>query len=122
MKTSKKHYDYFKQRCRYYQKELGLLGWDLTFLRENIDCYASCRTKAQNRIGKITLSTKDWDDLGYVNITQRELDSLAWHEIVHLRIAELSMLGASRFVNDEELVRAEEDIANAFQVFHRAHY
>ncbi len=121
MKTSKKHYDYFKQRCRYYQKELGLVGWDLTFRHENIDAYANCHCDGDEKWCIIKLAT-DWGNGKDKALTDDELDVSAFHEVVHLRTAALRWVAKSRYTSEGEINRADEELVTALENFHRAHY
>jgi len=88
MKTSQRHYNYFCSRCQYYQKELGLMGWNLTVLHENIEGYASCRSDSDDKWCTIRLCTK-W---GKLPLTSHELDMTALHEVLHLRINDIGKI------------------------------
>lgn len=105
----------------YYQKELGLMGWDLTFRHEDIESFASCRCDADQRWCVIKLCT-DWGNGKDKPLTRCELDISAFHEVLHLRLGELRWLAKSRFTTMDEIDRADEDIVTALENFHRAHY
>ncbi len=121
MKTSKKHYDYFKQRCRYYQKELGLMGYSLDYLHEDIEEYGYCHADIDAKACTIKLCT-DWGNGKIRPLTLCELDLLAYHEVQHLRLADLVSLAQYRYATKGEILRASEEIVTALENFHRAHY
>lgn len=119
MKTTDKHYNYFKSRCQYYQKEFGLMGWDVEILHEDIDAYASCLCDNDERWCVIKLSTR-WDE--HKPVTLLELDISAYHEIIHLRLASLRWLAKTRFTSMDEINRADEEAVTAFENYYRGHY
>lgn len=123
MKTTKRHFEYFRERCLYYQKELGLLDWEVTALHTSDPTgYAHCVTASKVRICRIELSTKDWSDLGWKSPTRRELDILAYHEMIHLRLADLAALGERRHTTEREFDVEVERAVTALENFHRSHY
>lgn len=122
MKTTTKHFDYFRERCEYYRRELGLMDWDVSYQHTDVDPYARCQTKAQSCVATIILSTGDWKDKGSIPLNRYELDIVAWHEIIHLRLADLSFLAEARFTSVDEIDKAIESVTVALENFHRSHY
>ena len=119
VKTTAKHFSYFRSRCQHYQKELGLMGWDITFRHEKLNSLASCAAKGQARLCVIRLA-KDWKDMSYEKPDLRELDVLAFHEMCHLLLFDLMSLTESRFVTRDEIDRTEEEIVVRLENYHRS--
>ena len=122
MKTTKKHFDYFTSRCRYYQKELGLMGWDLSILHEDVgESFATCFLDGNEKWCTIKLTT-DWGDGKSKPLTEFELDISAYHEVLHLRLGSLRWLAKSRYTSEAEIDKADEETVTALVNFHRNHY
>ena len=118
MKTTKADFQYFKKRALYYQKELGLMGWDLELRHEDIGSYANCLLDGDEKWCVIKLAT-DWGNNKHKPLTQFELDVSAYHEIIHLRLGVLRWLAKSRYTSVDEIDRADEETVTAFENFFR---
>lgn len=104
MKTSKKDFEYFKQRCFYWQKELGLQCWEINFThnKKYPDNRATTgyRLKAFNSTIHLNI---DWQD---DEISNEALDRSALHEVLHLMFAPLS-IEAQEWLSDNYLRQYE---------------
>lgn len=84
MKTSKKDFEYFKERCLFWQKELGLMNWEITFEHKPLkDKYAETSYGFQGAKSTITLNTT----MPKGEVIQYRLESSALHEVLHLLFA-----------------------------------
>lgn len=108
IKTTKKHFEYFKKCCLVHITKLGLLDWKTYFLHEHTeDCYATTHVNIEGRVASIRLGT-NWDDNRPLNnIT---LNETAKHEVHHLLLARLATLAHYRYIRRDELREAEEEI------------
>jgi hypothetical protein len=107
-KITKEHFELFKKYCLEHINKLGLLGWKIYFDFKHIDdFYASCNVNLGGRIALITLSTH-WDFARELN--QETLKETAKHEVHHLLLFRFSKLAKYRFIRNDELEEAEEEI------------
>lgn len=119
MKTTKKHFDYFVQECKKRVNDFGLFSWDVVYYHERLDGkLAQCRTGIPDAQAYISLST-DWR--GFNQITKEDLRFTAAHEVCHLLVARLNLIGSSRFCSESEMEEADEQIANNLVNFMRRH-
>ncbi len=119
MKTTAKHYKYFVSRCRYYQKELGLTGYNLDFLHEDIAPFAYCHADIDAKACTVKLCT-NWGEGKLLPLTLYELDILAFHEVMHLRIADLVSAAQDRYATKSEILRYAEEAVTALENFYRS--
>ena len=120
MKTTKKHYEYFKERCRYYQKELGLMGWEIHILHRDISDFAEITANSDNKAAEVVLAL-NWNNNCDIKPSEEELDATAFHEILHLRLQDLAWVGKSRYMTLAEIDRAMEESVTALENFYRNH-
>lgn len=111
MKSTKVHFEKFKEFCLYYQKTLGLGTWELRFIHEDLkdNQYADI-DPWKNNVAKIRL-TKDLGNRDEVKDIDQFLRDTALHEIVHILTARLFLAGWERFSRAEEMNAANEEIA-----------
>ena len=83
--TSKSDLAFFKERCLFWQKELGLINWGVVFTHEETDNRAQTGYVVSGASATINLST-DWGD---DKIDQESLNRTAFHEVLHLLLAPL---------------------------------
>lgn len=105
-KTSKKDFEYFKERCKYWQKELGLMRWELTFFHSELkDKRAEIVFDEEGCSASAHLST-DWGD---IYPTKKEVDYSALHEVLHLLFAKLTGISEEYFARNY-VVKLEHEI------------
>lgn len=117
MKTSKGDFELFRKEVLNRIDQLGLFDWrvDIVHKEHEKGSRSSINFQSENRVAVIYL-TPDWRlDI----VTRAELLNSAFHEVLHLLLADFFVLAHSRFVNDSEgLVKLEEAVivrlVNAF--------
>lgn len=110
IKTKKEHFEYFKERCQYWIKQLKLDNWDIDILHRQIaDCYGQSSVNAKDYVGSIKLN-KNWGHTKELN--NDNLDLIAKHEVCHFLVGRFSWLASERFLNEEELEASEEELIN----------
>ena len=108
MKTSRKDFDYFARRCRYWATRFGMGEWELRVVYEDappdLESLAGVWRDGENRVATVRLS-KNWkDDV----VTRRQLDVCAIEEILHCLLNRLSWM-AGMYIKLSQ-VREEEHI------------
>jgi hypothetical protein len=102
----KEDFELFKKEFSRYQKEFGLEGYKVLFLHKPLkDENAHIYIDPQNMTSKVcftTLKSKDPQDWN--------IKRLAKHEAIHLLLGRLSDYGLRRFVPQELLLEAEEEV------------
>lgn len=91
MKTTKTHFEYFKQRCRYWAKRFQLGEWEFGIFHESWDKRdrASSYVNRGARIASICLEP-EWDGC---DVTRVALDNAACHEVLHIALDDLVAYG-----------------------------
>ena len=109
MKTTLKQFELFKKWCRYYVKKFPVNGWRVDFFLKDIEGaqaqvindYLGCVI----RVNFCTEITKDpcetWSKL---------IKDTAKHEMIHVLVANLAELAASRYVTSDEIEKAQEEL------------
>ncbi len=99
-KTTAKHFEIFKAECQKWIEIFGLKGWRFVFEHEDgmEDCHANYTVKLQGRVCTIFLST-DWR---HEKITEEQLRKSAFHEVCHIVLVRLQIIGESRFIHADE--------------------
>lgn len=107
MKTTAKHFEYFRERCLYYIDKLKITSWGVSILHGDAmkGCAASAQFNYRGAQAFIKLS-----DTWTHPITNEELDRTAKHEVTHLLTARLYLIGSSRFCNEDEIEQANEEV------------
>ncbi len=113
MKVTEKHFKIFKDECLRLQKEWGLTGWRIYFKHhkpEIRDAFATIRCNLENKVASIFL-TKEWAT-EHRPLNEDELKKTAKHEMIHLVLDRLYILGINRFSREIEMKEANEEIVN----------
>ncbi len=95
------------------------MGWDITFRHTDIEGIAEISFDSDCKSATVTLAI-DWKDGWNIPLTRHELDHTAFHELMHLRLADLKWLAKSRFVTPDEINRAGEEAVTAVDNFYRS--
>ena len=110
MKTTKKDFELFKKTCLEWQKKLYLDSWELFFVHEKATgARAAIRTETTNHQAVVVFAT-DWSKANIEPKTPEAIKKVAVHEMCHLLIGNLSNLGNSRYVSEDEINSAEEEV------------
>lgn len=106
IQTTKEDFDTFCGYCKKFVNEFGLTDWKVYFVHEPFDAMAECRTHDISKFCIIALSS-DW---GNQEVTQEGLERVAYHEVIHLLLADIDSLALradmSRTSREIELSRA----------------
>ena len=106
-KTTKKDFELFKQEVDKGIEYLGLFNWKVTYAHEKLasSVYARTNMDMQGMTALISLNT-----ICNVDGEIRSITTNAKHEVLHLLLGKLWLLGGYRFVAKGELDVAEEEI------------
>ena len=118
-KVSKRQFELFKKECKKWIDIFELNNWDVAYMQNKTKkAFAYCNTNVTHY--KATMHfCKVWDD-EVVKLTDENIKKTALHEILHLLLSRLSDYGYARFVADDEMTEAEEELVNKLiNVFHK---
>ena len=108
----KKDFQIFKDECFRLIDLIGLKNWKVNIFWEQLkdDRFAEITTDAISMIATITLTKKV--KLTFDKDYKDDVKEHAKHEVIHLLLGRFSHLAKSRFVRDDELYSAEEELVN----------
>ena len=114
MKTTTKHFELFKDECRYWQKEFELSHVRLDFFFKDINNdLANCAFYTNDQIAEITLNIKsDKDDNTTV---EKIIKRSAKHEMIEVLIGELRSLVSSPYVTRDEMFAANHRLVGRLE-------
>src|SRR4030042_7116632 len=95
-RTTAKDFQLFKRESRLWKKRFGLLHWRITFYHEDDDgepAFAWMQAQYQGKNANLCLS-RDWKEN---EVTALKVRRSAFHEIVHLLLADLVIMGQERW-------------------------
>lgn len=105
---SKEEFEYFKKWHDFYLKKFNQLQWNCIYLLEEVEkCYAKTFYNLANKTATIYLNP-NYKIVG--EFTLINLKRTAKHEVQHLITARIYMLAQTRFINNEEVNEAEEEL------------
>ena len=115
-RTTKRHFDLFRQTCATCIEDWGIVGWQVTYRHAKLPgAQATCTTRQQHRIACLSLTTH-WEDAeGKDVLTDNRVRQSARHEATHLLIATMVNIISSRYVTEDECVHAEEALVRHLQ-------
>ncbi len=118
-KVSKRQFELFKKECKKWIDIFELNNWNVAYMQNKTKkSFAYCHTNVTHYKATIHLC-KVWDD-EVVKLTDENIKKTALHEILHLLLSRLSDYGYARFVADDEMTEAEEELVNKLiNVFHK---
>lgn len=110
--TTAKDFEYFKARCESWIKFLGLLQWRVVYAHEELDGHkAEISYDLDGSIAGVSLST-DWFG---EPVSDGQLDSTAFHEIIHLLFAPLGTAAHARYTTEDAVDNAEHQVVRTIQ-------
>ncbi len=113
MKLTEKQFNLFKEECLKWQDRFELHNWDLHFRwQESEDGRAGINTNLGNYIATAFLS-REWDN--YDTITDQGIKMVAKHEMIHLLIARLETVGKARYISEDEMTEADEELVRKLE-------
>lgn len=94
----------FKAEFDFWADKFGLRGWDYFFEEDNLDSYAQLKYSLDSMAATVSLDKK-LNDL-------EEVKQSAKHEAIHLLLARLTTYTYDRFVVEQEIKTAIEEVVN----------
>ena len=111
-KRTKTDFADFKRYFKEYQRKFGLAGYRVYFKRQPMDGYFAEISYRQNEmVATVKLNPK----LKAAGTGWKDIKGHAKHEALHLLVARLSHLAATRFVVEEQIDEAEEELINKLE-------
>lgn len=114
MKTTKKHFETFIAEVKRLMDKWELNNWQVAFEHKKMNtCNAKIRPQLCNYKASFAFSTDN--DFDYVNHGCNKTEyikRIAMHEVIHLLLSRLSVVGQSRYITDAELEEAEEELVH----------
>lgn len=115
MKTSKKDLDIFITEVKRLMKDWELNNWQVAFEHKRlIDTNARIKPQLGDYKATFALSTDISYGPPFINEQTKEeyIKKLAQHEVIHLLLSRLSVVGQSRYITDAEQEEAEEELVH----------
>lgn len=108
MKTTKRQFKLFCDEFRRQAKRMGIVEWELRFFQQDIDrSLASCQAQYKDRIAAVRF-TQEWNDP--LVLDDKQIMRIAKHEALHLLVWDVTTLGHSRFIQEDEIMAAEHTL------------
>ena len=100
---------YFKE----YQQRFGLTGYSVFFKYEPLgECFASIAVNQHDMVATVTLNS----ELPEGNKPFRDIKRDVRHEALHLLLFRLEHLASCRYIAEDELYEAVEELVNKMEV------
>lgn len=113
MKTTARDFAYFGSRCQHWIAALGLTNWHVAFRHEPDDSVlGAVHMNRSSRQATIVLAAQ-WPDRD--KVTDRELDRVALHEVLHILLAPLEEQVIERTYTRTSWDSAEHDIVRRLE-------
>lgn len=110
VKTSKKDFELFKKEFLRWQNTFQLNDWKVDFVHEKSDGgeRASIARDIYGRRATVFFN-RDWD-ASIEPLTPQAIKETAKHEAIHLLLSRVILLGKQRFVDENSIYEAEEEL------------
>lgn len=106
-KTTDYHYAIFCENVKDWQSKLGLVDWDIQLRHgKTVDALATTNVNLTGRVATIVFATVWPNDL----ITDERIKRVAVHEVLHVLLADIVIIGESRYISDSEMEPAEHAV------------
>jgi len=113
VKTTKRQFKLFCDEFKRQAERMGLLEWELRFFQEDIGTnLASFQGQYKDRVGVVRF-TEIWDDP--LSLSDIQIVEIAKHEAIHLLLWDVTTLGHSRFINEDEIATAEHSLVRRLE-------
>lgn len=113
MKLTKKHFEYFKERCKYWQVKFGLIDCHIYYeFKYDKEIRGSCTASYTNRIATILLST-DMDCAPHE--VNKFVDHTAFHEVMELFLSQLKACAYDRVWDMDIYLREEHAVIRVLE-------
>lgn len=117
-KTTKRHYELFKQECLKWINIFGMSDWEVYFCHKKVAAdqkkegiLAYCSLDNVSRYATFYLH-KDWED---DIVTDKEIKKTAFHEVMELLLGQINCLASERFVTEKQIEEAVHSIIRTFE-------
>ncbi len=115
MKTTTKDFKVFMDECERLVVLLGLRSYEVRYIHMKLDnARATASIDYNAGLAQVKFGL-DWDDKAGSPICVDAIKSAARHEIAHVLIGRLHCIAGSRFVSENEITEAVEEIANRLE-------
>jgi len=109
-KTTQKDFEYFKDRCNFWQEFFGLINWKIYLDHKKTDVLASCYTDYCGQVATLTLSTS-WN----MPVTKESLNVSAIHEVLEIMLSPLMSMAKSRVWDYEDYEKEHHSIIRTLE-------
>lgn len=113
--TTARHFTLFRKYVFKWQKLLGLTQYEIDTEHKAIDETTLGDSDSEPCGAAVVRLNRTW----HRKPTGAELESLAFHEVLHILFAELRELGKSRSFSMERWDQAEEEVVRRLEFLHR---
>jgi len=112
VKTTDKDFAKFKASFMHWVNKLGLQGWQLFFRHKELKrSYASITSDIGSRAATVTLTSEIEDE----DVPEFDPIRSGKHEALHLLLAPLEYVAHARYIHQEDIDSAEEEIVVRIQ-------
>ena len=105
--TSKKDFDLFQLEFLKWRVRFGMVEWEVYFEHGKSDGEAEIEFNDLDKTANVTLAN-NWNQ---GEVSRETIWEVALHEAVHLALEPLTFLAKNRYATEEEIDRANEDLA-----------
>lgn len=115
MKTTKKQFKLFQQKCKEWINILGLKDWEIHIEHaslpfETAESYCAFDVDGHNATIVLNVEFKN-----STTISDRDINRCAFHEMCHLLFAKFSILACNRFIMKNQLDEEEHAIIRVLE-------
>ena len=116
MKTNKKHFETFKKECEYWIKRFQLNGWKVEYVHAKLEdeVLGTLESNLDGYVALITFTTNIFDN-GSDTTLEENIRETAKHEVIHLLLSRLSLMGKTRFTESKGYISAEEELVRKLE-------
>ena len=109
MKTTKKDFALFKQECEKWLRVLQLTDWDVIYHHGKVADKDPAAFSAGYAMNVAITFGRSWN----IRVTRKEIKKSAFHEVGEILLAQLNIIGRSRYIVSEgEFGRESHAIIN----------
>lgn len=110
-KTTKKHFEIFKEECEKWIKKLNIDSWRIEYDHMDMDARAKYYIGVRDRCIDLCLGT----DFSPNTPTDELIRKSAKHEVIHLLTAKLSGLAINRFATEDQIYEESEAVTRKLE-------
>lgn len=115
MKTTKHHFNVFKNECQRLIDRWGITGWNINFFVDEEMAGSHAEVSFDLEYKKAFFwFPKNWTDK-YSDPTDEFIKQVALHEVTHFLAARMYKVAESRYVTDSQVTEAYEELARLIE-------